>query len=187
MGKGMYGHHVVILAFEIVKEFLSNIENLKSVYMVSGNHDRSTSDAKHDNEGDIAGLLFYMLRNAITDVKFEFSPLVIGSKIDNIYYIMTHNHHGLSKRDFGKVIWEYGKQGLYNVLLGGHWHSRKTRKVYHTLNETYVDQADYRAIDVAPLFTGNFYSESNGWTSSAGYTLIENNGKGKPNVFDYSL
>jgi len=187
MGKGMYGHHVVILAFEILREFLSNINNLTSVYMVSGNHDRSTSDAKHDNEGDIAGLLSYMLRNAITGVKIEFSPLVIGSKIDNIYYIMTHNHHGLSKRDFGKVIWEYGKQGLYNVLLGGHWHSRKTRKVYHTLNETYVDQANYRAIDVAPLFTGNFYSESNGWTSSAGYTLIENNGTGKPNVFDYSL
>ena len=89
MGKGMYGHHVVILAFEILREFLSNINNLTSVYMVSGNHDRSTSDAKHDNEGDIAGLLSYMLRNAITGVKIEFSPLVIGSKIDNIYYIMN--------------------------------------------------------------------------------------------------
>ncbi len=189
MGKGMYGHHVVILAFEIMRDFIKSINNLNSIYIVSGNHDRSTSDAKHDNEGDIAGLLSYMLRNAFVNdkVKVEFSPLVLGDSIDGIYYIMTHNHHGLSKRDLGKIIWEYGKQGMYNVLLGGHWHSRRSKKVFHTLEETYVDQANYRAIDVAPLFTGNFYSESNGWTSSAGFTLIENNGIGKPNVFDYSL
>ena len=189
MGKGLYGHHVVILAFEIMRDFIESINNLSSIYIVSGNHDRSTSDAKHDNEGDIAGLLSYMLRNAFVNdkIKVEFSPLVLGDNIDGIYYIMTHNHHGLSKRDLGKIIWEYGKQGMYNVLLGGHWHSRRGKKVFHTLEETYVDQANYRAIDVAPLFTGNFYSESNGWTSSAGFTLIENNGIGKPNVFDYSL
>ncbi len=187
MGKGMYGHHVVILAFEIMREFIKNVNNLKSIHMVSGNHDRSTSDAKHDNEGDVAGLLAYMLRNSLDRVNVEFSPLVLGSAIDGIYYIMTHNHHALSRRDLGKIMFEYGKQGMYNVLLGGHWHSRKSKKVFHTLQETYVDQADYRAIDVAPLFTGNFYSESMGYSSSAGYTLIENNGKGKPNVFDYSL
>ena len=115
--------------------------------MVSGNHDRSTSDAKHDNEGDVAGLLAYMLRNSLDRVNVEFSPLVLGSAIDGIYYIMTHNHHALSRRDLGKIMFEYGKQGMYNVLLGGHWHSRKSKKVFHTLQETYVDQADYRAID----------------------------------------
>ena len=85
MGKGLYGHHVVILAFEIMREFIKNINNLKSVYMVSGNHDRSTSDAKVDNEGDVAGLLAYMLRSSLDKVNVEFSKLakVMIKDIDN--------------------------------------------------------------------------------------------------------
>ena len=189
MGKGLYGHHVVILAYEILRDFLAAVNNLTDVYMVAGNHDRSTSDAKHDNEGDVAGLLFYMVKQSYLNkkVNIEFSSIILNRMIDGIFYVMTHNHHGVSKGDIGKVFFEYGDQNSYNILLGGHWHSRKSKKVFHTLNETYLDQANYRAVDIAPLFTGNFYSESNGWTSNAGFSLIENNGNGKPNIFDYSL
>lgn len=189
MGKGLYGHHVVILAYEIIRDFLASVNNLTNVYMVAGNHDRSTSDAKHDNEGDVAGLLSYMVKQSYQNstVNVEFSSIILNRMIDGIFYVMTHNHHGVSKGDIGKVFFEYGKQDVYNILLGGHWHSRKSKKVFHTLNETYLDQANYRAVDIAPLFTGNFYSESNGWTSNAGFSLIENNGSGKPNIFDYSL
>ena len=87
----------------------------------------------------------------------------------------------------GKAFWEHGRQGMYNVMLGGHWHARKGKRVYRVIDEKQVDQANYRQLSVAPLFTGNFYSESNGWNSSAGYTVIVNNGQGKPNVFEYVL
>ena len=75
------------------------------------------------------------------------------------------------------------------LCLGGHWHARKGKRVYRvTIDEKLVlikrTTAKYA---VAPLFTGNFYSESNGWNSSPGYTVIENNGRGKPNVFEYVL
>jgi hypothetical protein len=59
--------------------------------------------------------------------------------------------------------------------------------MYQQIDEVYWDQANYRSITVPPIFTGNFYSESSGWTSSSGITIIENNGAGKPNVFDITL
>ena len=46
MQSGMYGGNVVIMAYEIIRKFLSQINNLKEVYMVSGNHDRVTSSNK---------------------------------------------------------------------------------------------------------------------------------------------
>ena len=117
MGKGMYGHHVVILAFEIMREFIKNINNLKSIHMVSGNHDRSTSDAKHDNEGDVAGLLAYMLRNSFDKINVEFSTLVLGSEIDGIYYVMTNNHHALSIRDLNMKAQDYGDYKDFRLNL----------------------------------------------------------------------
>ena len=55
-------------------------------------------------------------------------------------------------------MFEYGKQGMYNVLLGGTGILEKVRRSFIRY-ETYVDQADYGAIDVV-IGTGNFYSES---------------------------
>jgi len=99
MGKGLYGHHVVILAYEIVRDFLASVNNLTNVYMVAGNHDRSTSDAKHDNEGDVAGLLSYMVKQSYlnSNVNVEFSSIILNRMIDGIFYVMTHNHHGVKK------------------------------------------------------------------------------------------
>ena len=37
----------------------------------------------------VAGLLAYMLRNSFDKINVEFSPLVLGSAIDGIYYVMT--------------------------------------------------------------------------------------------------
>lgn len=183
---GAHGTNVVILAYTIIRRFLTSLDNVCGVYIVSGNHDRVSQKIEGDPHGSVAGLLAFMLReNTPLDVRHN--AVLLGVEIDSIYYVLTHNHHGIAKGDIGKVFWEHGRQGMYNVMLGGHWHARKGKRVYRTIEEKHVDQANYRQLSVAPLFTGNLYSESNGWNSSAGYTVIINNGQGKPNVFEYVL
>ena len=181
-----HGTNVVILAYTIIRRFLTTLNNVCGVYIVSGNHDRTTKKLEGDPQGSVASLLAFMLQeNTPLDVRYD--SVLLGVEIDSIYYLLTHNHLGISKGDIGKAFWEYGRQGMYNVMLGGHWHARKGKRIYRIVDEKQVDQANYRQIAVAPLFTGNFYSESNGWNSSAGYTILVNNGHGKPNVFEYVL
>jgi hypothetical protein len=181
-----HGTSVVILAYTILQRFLTSLNNVAAVYVVSGNHDRVSEKMDGDPYGSVAGLLAFMLKeNTTLDIKHN--AVLLGIEVDSIYYLLTHNHQGIAKGDLGKAFWEYGRQGMYNIMLGGHWHSRKGKRVYTTIDEKQVDQANYRQLAVAPLFTGNFYSESNGWNTSAGYTVIVNNGDGKPNVFEYVL
>ena len=181
-----YGVDVVIMAYTVLRRFLTSLNNVERVCMVSGNHDRTSVKMSGDEYGSIAGLLAFMLKEN-TPLYIEHNPLILGVEVDGIYYLLTHNHYNIAKNDMGKAFWEYGQQGMYNVMLGGHWHARKGKRAYRVVEEKLVDQANYRQLAVAPLFTGNFYSESNGWNSSPGFTIIENNGKGKPNVFEYTL
>ena len=181
-----FGTNIVITAYTILRRFLTSLDNVAGVYIVSGNHDRTSVKLEGDPQGSIAGLLAFMLKEN-TPLDIRHNPLILGVEIDSIYYLLTHNHYNISKGDLGKVFWEHGRQGMYNVMLGGHWHARKGSRVYRVTTEKQVDQANYRQLAVAPVFTGNFYSESNGWNSTAGYTLIINNGHGKPNVFEYVL
>ena len=181
-----YGVDVVIMAYTVLRRFLTSLNNVERVCMVSGNHDRTSIKMSGDEYGSIAGLLAFMLKEN-TPLYIKHNPLILGVEVDGIYYLLTHNHYNIARNDIGKAFWEYGQQGMYNVMLGGHWHARKGKRAYRVVEEKLVDQANYRQIAVAPLFTGNFYSESNGWNSSPGFTVIENNGKGKPNVFEYTL
>lgn len=182
-----HGSNAVILAYQMIRDFLDKIHNLKAVSIVSGNHDRTTIKTELDPKGGVAQIIAFMLNNTCKFVRVTWDPMLISKEIDGIQYILTHNHLGVSKNDMSKVFWEYGVQDKYNVLLGGHWHSRRKKRLYQQVDEVAWDQANYRSITVAPIFTGNFYSESNGWTSSSGITIIENNGAGKPNVYDITL
>lgn len=183
---GAYGGNVVIMSFEILKNFFSKINNLSNVYMISGNHDRVTSNNQEDVDGDVAKMLAYFLQQSCKGITIEFHPMVITRVIDNICYIMTHGHLGFSSKDLGKVLFQYGKQGYYNVLLSGHLHTRRSTQNIISTQTIMDDCADYRSIICPSLFTGNFYSESNGWTSTAGYLIIENRFN-KPLVVDIPL
>jgi len=186
LAKNGFGVDVVITAYTVLHNFLNSIHNCAGVYMVSGNHDRVSTKLDQDPQGSVASLLAFMLDHK-SSLNVSYNPLILPIELDGIYYILTHNHYNISKGDIGKAFWEYGKQGMYNIMLGGHYHSRKGNRVYTQVDTVMIDQANYRQIAVPPIFTGNFYSESNGWSSSAGFVIIENNGKGKPNVHDYSL
>ena len=182
---GGYGANVTIIAYNILRDFLSQIENLGTVTVVSGNHDRVTVKADVDSHGGVAQILAFMLEQS--GLKVDFNHALVSKNIDGIRYIFTHNHLGLSKNDMVQTFWEYGEQGVYNILLGGHYHSRRGKTQYKKIDDIHWDQANYRSISVAPIFTGNWYSESNGWSSTSGITILENNGDGRPNVFDFTL
>ena len=63
----------------------------------------------------------------------------------------------------------------------------KKKILFESFDVISYDTSDYRAITVPPLFTGNFYSESNGWNSSAGFVRMKNNGRGKLFFADYTI
>jgi len=193
LGKGMFGMNAVILCSEILSEFLAKINNLKAVYLVSGNHDRVTSDKDGDQKGEVGTMLHYLLSKSLT-VEVKYHHMIITEVIDGIAYVMTHGHLPFSKKDPSKILFDYGKQGVYNVLLQGHTHARQTKKTTRSRQMTWndrivvhTDEVDYRVLTAPPMFTGNFFSESLGYSSSAGFLEIQNNGKGRPNVFDYCL
>jgi predicted phosphodiesterase len=195
LGKGMYGMNSIILCFEILMEsFVSRINNVAGIYIVSGNHDRVTSEKENDAKGEVAELLAYLFRKQLPETKVLYHPMVLSVTIDGINYLMSHGHLPFMQKELSKILFDYGKQGIYNVIMQGHKHTRhvvKTvkRKQYEWNNYTVVqlDEADYRAIILPPMFTGNFFSESLGFSSSAGFALMENNGRGKLNYFDYCL
>ena len=189
LDKAMVGAEAVKLVVKILHDnFLSRIENLGDVKVVAGNHDRVTSDNKEDVQGGAANLVCWGLE--LIGYRIEFNPLVITHLVDDICHILTHGHHNISKKSTKQLCWDYGVQGMYNLICEGHLHSIiqklnvNQRDNYQTIKD---DAVDHRRINCPSFFTGNFFSESLGYTSESGFIITENNGKGVPNVFYYAI
>ena len=191
-----YGMNVVIGVHELLcEEFYSKINNLTTVDFVSGNHDRTSTKNTEDTIGEVALMIQYLFNKDFgKKIKNRWHPLLTVQVVDDICYISTHGHHKFSDKEMTKVLFDYGIQGVYNVIIQGHKHTREVIKSYRKKLISYedqevvvLDQCDYRKIVAPPLFTGNFWSEANGWSSAAGLTILESNGKGKINHFDYCL
>ena len=189
LDKAMVGAEAVKLVVKILHDnFLSRINNLGEVKVVAGNHDRVTSDNKEDVQGGAANLVCWGLE--LIGYNVEFNPLVITHVVDNICHILTHGHHAISKRSTKQLCWDYGVQGMYNLICEGHLHSiiQKLNTTQRDNFQTIKDDAvDHRRINCPSFFTGNFFSESLGYTSESGFIITENNGKGVPNVFYYAI
>jgi hypothetical protein len=189
LDKAMVGAEAVKLVVKILHDnFLSRINNLGDVKVVAGNHDRVTSDNKEDVQGGAANLVCWGLE--LIGYRIEFNPLVITHVVDGICHILTHGHHNISKKSTKQICWDYGVQGMYNLICEGHLHSIiqklnvNQRDSYQTIKD---DAVDHRRINCPSFFTGNFFSESLGYTSESGFIITENNGKGVPNVFYYAI
>jgi hypothetical protein len=189
LDKAMVGAEAVKLVVKILHDnFLSRIKNLGEVKVVAGNHDRVTSDNKEDVQGGAANLVCWGLE--LIGYRIEFNPLVITHVVDGICHILTHGHHNISKKSTKQICWDYGVQGMYNLICEGHLHSIiqklnvNQRDSYQTIKD---DAVDHRRINCPSFFTGNFFSESLGYTSESGFIITENNGKGVPNVFYYAI
>lgn len=186
LDKGMHGAEAVKLVTKILGAFLSQLNNLDSVKIVGGNHDRVTSKNDEDVEAGAADLVSWGL--GLKGFNVEFHPMLIKHVADGICYVLTHGHHGISRMSTKELCWDYGEKGMFNYIMEGHLHSRM-EKFSGKKNFLFVkdDSVDHKRCVLASIFTGNFYSESNSWTSNAGFLITENNGFGFPNSFDYSL
>lgn len=187
--RGNYGMNAIRLCYAImVNHYIGRINNVKSVNIVSGNHDRTSADKGEDTMREAAGMLAWLLDKdygSVFDV--EYNPMVISKKIDGINYILTHGDFKFSDKDISKILYDYGVQGVYNVVLKAHLHTRKVTKRFEErafelkdLKVISVDECDHRVITCAPMFTGNFYSEALGYSSTAGFEILYNNGYGYP-------
>ncbi len=174
---GMYGAKVVKTAIELLTEFFSWIHNLDEVIGIGGNHDRMTSDNKEDTKSQIAEIIFYMLQKLYGHVvKIEYNPLVIHKEFDGISYIFTHGDKKVI-RDGLEAIIEYGEPSNFNLILQGHWHTRQTK----------ADHPKYKWLSCPSLFSGNYYSESNGWQTQPGFLICWNDGVDVPLIQDVPL
>ena len=189
LDKAMVGSEAVKLVVKILHDnFLSRIVNLGDVKVVAGNHDRVTSDNKEDVQGGAASLVCWGLE--LIGYNIEFNPLVITHTVGKITHILTHGHHALSKKSTKQICWDYGVQGNYNLICEGHLHSIiqklniNQRDTYQTIKD---DAVDHRRMNCPSFFTGNFFSESLGYTSESGFVITEDNGKGVPNIFYYAI
>jgi len=110
---------VTIIAYQVIKNLITSLANVKCVYMVEGNHDRLTADKEGNSRKGIAEIIAYFLKeNGQVGVKYH--PWMIAEEIDGMYHICTHgDHKPFLKNDFW---FRYGKQGMYNILRTGHYH-----------------------------------------------------------------
>lgn len=193
--EGMWGANAVITTNKILCEYLfSKVNNLKRIFLVSGNHDRTSIASNVDNTGEVGALLSYMLKLSLPNIEIRYHPLLISHEIDGLNYIITHGNSLLSKQDLTTAILNWGKQGVYNLMLEGHLHTRIVKRVIkqskhlvHNVDTVCFDEQKYRKIVLPALFTGNYWSESMGFGGVSGFVITENNGNGYPIVTDYTI
>ena len=176
LSKGMAGAEVIKFTTKVIhKHLLSKINNLVKTNVIGGNHDRFSHDREIDNEGGAADVICWGLGLIGYDV--EFDSMVLSKEIDGVNYVLLHGDKGVSKRKAKEILYDYGKQDLYNVILEAHLHSLIVKEDSHNCVRMHVRS----------LFTGNAYSEELGFTSTAGFTIFVNNGGTAPDMYNLNL
>lgn len=187
----LYGMDAVKASYKLITTwFLAQIKNLGNIYIVGGNHDRTTESMDVDVRGGVANMLAFMLSEKGYSATYH--PLLIDATIDGLHYITMHGNFPISKQDAGQTLFKYGRQDMYNIILQAHKHTREGARgmakkpvSYNEFKTVELDDLNYRKLTIAPMITGNYYSQSLGLNSNAGFTIIENSGTGKPIVHDY--
>jgi hypothetical protein len=177
--RGLWGANLLTVAYEVLVEFINSLNNFGTMYVVSGNHDRSTSDNKEDVTGEIAKIITYFLTKTVGQDRCVDCGYISSFKMGNINIIPTHGDLWLSRQNAATMAWKYGIQGMFNLILEGHLHSRIIKK-----ND---DGLDFRKIICPSVFSGNMYSDQGGWDSTGGYLIIEETDNGSPRIIDCSL
>ena len=177
LSSNLHGAELIKFTTKVIhKHFLSLINNLKTVKIVGGNHDRFSNNKAIDNQGGVADVVAWGLHLIGYDV--EFDSLVINHIVDGVSYILLHGDKGISKRKAEKIILDYGVQALYNVIAEAHLHSLIVKE----------DSHNFVRYHCRSLFTGNTFSEELGFTGSAGFTLfVKHKGCKVPDMHNLSL
>ncbi len=173
MEEGYYGAKVVKETVELLLNFISKVNNVTQILGIGGNHDRGDSDSKIDYKGEIAGIIFYILQKTLPkEISIDFDFDLVSKEVDGIQYLIMHGHNKEVNQSAEKLILDYGKQGMYNLIITGHLHSLKIK----------TEGSNHRQVVCPSVFGGNTYSERNGWISTPGFITCYNNGYNKPEM-----
>ena len=162
--QGAWGANSIIKPFEILYKFLGSINNLVEVTSVSGNHDRLQPDKELEDSNEGSKLLFYMLANSMPQIKVTHTSHRTVFSNGNLQFINLHGDQGLDKKSADKIVWKYGKQDMFNLILEGHWHSRIITKE--------DDCANYRKMHCPAFAPTDDYADRLGLGSASGWLLI---------------
>lgn len=171
----MHGAKVALTAYDILDEFFDSLDYFQECYFLGGNHDRITDSAEESTDGEVAELIHGIFQR-VGKYMTHFDRLIHTPVVDDIQYILTHGDKKISNQETTKTIWEFGSQGLFNMVLSAHWHHRR----FHE------EGSDYRNMTVPAIVPGNDFEERNGYTSTPGFLIIEQR-NGKPLVVDVPL
>jgi len=162
--QGAWGANSIIKPFEILYKFLGSINNLVTVTSVSGNHDRLQPDKELEDTNEGSKLLFYMLANSMPSVEIIHTSHRTVFSNGNLQFINLHGDQGLDKKSADKIVWKYGKQDMFNLILEGHWHSRIISKD--------DDNSNYRKMHCPAFAPTDDYADRLGLGSTSGWLLI---------------
>ena len=189
-----HGMDLVIGFFEILtKNLIDGLNNLVSIDLVAGNHDRMTSSSKEDMDGEVTNIISYMLNMRYDDIDISFDPIVLIKDYSDVRYILMHGHLKFANRRPADIIAEYGWD-KYNVILHGHFHERKTTRstkanvmLFDDTEMVSFESARHIKICASPIFTGNKWSAGMfGNSSVSGFSIIEPS-QGGINHLSYTL
>lgn len=181
-----WGFDAVKSVSSILASMAARIPGLDYIGIVNGNHDRTTSDHRVDMHGQVGDMIAYILGHTFPDITVRHDPVLLTENIDGVRYLATHGHRGIEK-DVHKLLFNHGEQGVYNFLAVGHKHTRGSKSAPSVSAGVIADYANYRAVTVPPLFTGNFWSAALGFSSSSGFIVVERSASDKVNLFDFTL
>lgn len=158
-----YGTKATIMVTEILTKFISDVNNICEVILISGNHDRVTSNNGEDVTGEVVHWVHYVLQARFgNNFKVTWDYDVASRLIDDCGFIFTHGHLGLSRKNPELIINQYGFAGKFNIVSMAHLHTRKIL----------ADSMSYRVQHTPSMFTGNDYSKGLGFTSLSGFTFM---------------
>lgn len=188
MDKDLIGATAIKMCVKLLHEALSKIDNLGCVKITAGNHDRLSKNNDEDVKGGAAELIAWGLE--LMGYNVEFHSYVITHEVDGINYINLHGDKKISSKTSEEIVSEYGKHGAYNFISEAHLHTaiEKLTAKQRTKFKTIIDdKLKLRRIVLKPFFTGNYYSETLGYTSNAGYCILWSNNHGLPKMLDNTI
>ena len=188
MDSKMIGATVIKLCTKLLDEALSKINNLETVKIIGGNHDRISKDNKEDVKGGAAEIIAYCLE--LIGYNVEFHPYIISHEVQGICYINLHGDKKVSSKTSEEIVSLYGANGKYNFITEAHLHSAIEKLTAIQRSKYKVIQDDklmLRRLTLKPFFTGNYYSETLGYNTNAGYSILWANHKGLPKMLDNTI
>jgi hypothetical protein len=119
-----------------------------------------------------------MINSVLKDIEVIWTSHNTHYTMGNLVFINLHGDQGLDKKDAEKIIWKYGDQKKFNMILEGHYHSRIIAKDQDGLN--------YRKMHCPAFCPADSYADRNGLDSTAGWLIIYEE-QGLPLVIDVPI